>query len=155
LSGLIIGYEINTRDSEVIETVVKKSRTGSKATQSSASSVVALFIAFALGVLIGMPPYVASAKYKNAIATSNPQVIQEAAYLWPQEPTRMIQIATALNENKLVAQGLQVAADAVVKFPDNYGVWATLATMTSATTEQKAEALVQMKRLDPLNPNLK
>jgi O-antigen ligase len=155
LSGLIIGYEINTRDSEVIETVVKKSRTGSKSTQSSASSVVALFIAFALGVLIGMPPYVASAKYKNAIATSNPQVIQEAAYLWPQEPTRMIQIATALNENKLVAQGLQVAADAVVKFPDNYGVWATLATMTSATTEQKAEALAQMKRLDPLNPNLK
>jgi hypothetical protein len=27
--------------------------------------------------------------------------------------------------------------------------------MTSATTEQKAEALAQMKRLDPLNPNLK
>jgi phosphoribosylpyrophosphate synthetase len=51
--------------------------------------------------------------------------------------------------------GLQVAADAVVKFPDNYGVWATLATMTSATAEQKAEALAQMKRLDPLNPNLK
>ena len=155
LSGLIIGYEINTRDSLVTETVAKKSRSGSRSAQFSASSVVALFIAFALGVLIGMPPYVASAKYKNAIATSNPQVIQEAAYLWPQDPTRMIQIATALNENKLVAQGLQVAADAVVKFPDNYGVWATLATMTSATAEQKAEALAQMKRLDPLNPNLK
>jgi O-antigen ligase len=155
LSGLIIGYEINTRDSLVTATVAKKNRSGSTSAQFSASSIVALFIAFVLGVLIGMPPYVASAKYKNAIATSNPQVIQEAAYLWPQEPTRMIQIATALNENKLVTQGLQVAADAVVKFPDNYGVWATLATMTSATAEQKAEALAQMKRLDPLNPNLK
>jgi len=155
LSGLIIGYEINTRDSLVTATVAKKSRSGSTSAQFSASSIVALFIAFVLGVLIGMPPYVASAKYKNAIATSNPQVIQEAAYLWPQEPIRMIQIATALNENKLVTQGLQVAADAVVKFPDNYGVWATLATMTSATAEQKAEALAQMKRLDPLNPNLK
>jgi O-antigen ligase len=155
LSGLIIGYEINTRDSLVTVAVAKKSRTSSNSTQSSASSVIALFTAFVLGVLIGMPPYVASAKYKNAIATSNPQVIQKAAYLWPQEPTRMIQIATALNENKLVAQGLQVAADAVVKFPDSYGAWATLATMTSATSGQKAEALAQMKRLDPLNPNLK
>jgi O-antigen ligase len=155
LSGLIVGYEINTRDSLVTETVKTKSRTGSKSLQTSAGSVVALFIAFVLGVLIGMPPYVASAKYKNAIATSNPQVIQNAAYLWPQEPSRMIQIATALNENKLVAQGLQVAADAVVKFPDNYGAWATLASMTGATPAQKAEALAQMKRLDPLNPNLK
>lgn len=155
LSGLIVGYEINTRDSLVTETVRTKSRTGSKSLQSSAGSVVALFIAFVLGVLIGMPPYVASAKYKNAIATSNPQVIQNAAYLWPQEPSRMIQIATALNENKLVAQGLQVAADAVVKFPDNYGAWATLASMTGATAAQKSEALAQMKRLDPMNPTLK
>jgi O-antigen ligase len=155
LSGLIIGYEINTRDSVVTVTVVKKSRTSSNPTQSSASSVLALFTAFVLGVLIGMPPYVASAKYKNAIATSNPQVIQQAAYIWPQEPSRMIQIATALNENKLAAQGLQVAVDAVVQFPDNFGVWATLAAMTSATTEQKDKALAQMKRLDPLNPNLK
>ena len=155
LLGLIVGYEINTRDSLVTDTVKTKSRTGSKSLQTSAGSVVALFLAFVLGVLIGMPPYVASAKYKNAITTSNPQVIQNAAYLWPQEPSRMIQIATALNENKLVAQGLQVAADAVVKFPDNYGAWATLASMTGATAAQKSEALAQMKRLDPMNPTLK
>jgi hypothetical protein len=67
----------------------------------------------------------------------------------------MIQVALALNENKLAAQGLQVAVDAVAKFPDNYGVWAALDSMTSATAEQKAQALAQMKRLDPLNPNLK
>jgi hypothetical protein len=116
---------------------------------------VALFIAFVLGVLIGMPPYVASAKYKNAIATSNPEIIQKAAYLWPYDSSRMIQVAMALENNKLVAQGLQVAADAVVKCTDNYGAWATLASMTSATAEQKSEALAQMKRLDPMNPTLK
>jgi hypothetical protein len=55
----------------------------------------------------------------------------------------------------LEAQALQVALDATEKFPDNYFVWANLNLMKSATTEQKAEALVQMKRLDPLNPNLK
>jgi len=34
-------------------------------------------------------------------------------------------------------------------------VWATLDSMKSATAEQKAEAKKEMKRLDPLNPNLK
>ncbi len=154
-SGLIIGYEINTRASATQEPVEKKGRVAAKPVQASAGSVVALFVAFVLGVLVGMPPYVASAKYKAALETSNPQVIQEAAYLWPQEPGRMIQVALALNENKLTGQGLEVALDAVSKFPDNYGVWAALDSMSSATPEHKALALQQMKRLDPLNPNLK
>jgi hypothetical protein len=67
----------------------------------------------------------------------------------------MIQVALSLNESKLEANGLQVAVDAVSKFPDNFGAWATLNSMNKASVEQKAEALEQMKRLDPLNPNLK
>jgi hypothetical protein len=67
----------------------------------------------------------------------------------------MVQVAMTLNENKLEAQGLEVALDATKKFPDNYSVWSTLSVMKSATAEQKAQALAQMKRLDPLNPNLK
>ena len=155
LSGLIIGYEINTRNVVVAETVVKKGRVVGKPAQTSAGSVVALFVAFVLGVLVGMPPYVASARYKSALETSNPTVIQEAAYIWPIDSSRMIQVAMTLNENKLEAQGLEVALDAVEKFPDNYSVWATLDAMRSATAEQKAQAQKEMKRLDPLNPNLK
>ena len=67
----------------------------------------------------------------------------------------MIQVAGTLNENKLEAQGLEVALDATESFPDYYRVWASLYSMKSATAEQKAEALAQMKRLDPLNPTLK
>ena len=154
LSGLIIGYEINTRE-VVVESVVKKGRVAGKPAQSSAGSVVAAFVAFVLGVLVGMPPYVASAKYKSALETSNSQVIQDAAYIWPLESARMVQVAGLLNENKLEAQGLKVAIDATEKFPDSYSVWATLNAMKSATVVQKSEALAQMKRLDPLNPNLK
>ena len=155
LSGLIIGYEINTRNVVVAEPVAKKGRIASKPAQTSAGSVVALFVAFVLGVLVGMPPYVASARYKSALETSNPTVIQEAAYIWPLDSSRMIQVAMTLNENKLEAQGLEVALDAIKKFPNNYSVWATLDAMKSATAEQRAQAQKEMKRLDPLNPNLK
>jgi hypothetical protein len=154
LSGLIIGYEINTRRSDVV--VEKKTgKSSRKPVQVTASTSLAIFAGLIIGVLIGMPPYLASAKYKGALETSNPTVIQKAAYLWPADPSRMIQVAKALFENKLEVQGLQVALDAVERFPDNFGVWATLNSMTTATEEQRAQALAQMKRLDPLNPTLK
>jgi O-antigen ligase len=154
LSGLIIGYEINTRGGEV---VVEK-KTGKSATrpvQTSASTSLAMFVGLIIGVLVGMPPYLASAKYKGALETSNPTVIQEAAYIWPVDSTRMIQVAMTLNDNKLEVQGLRVALDAVERFPENYSVWSTLSLMKKASEEQKAQALTQMKRLDPLNPTLK
>ncbi len=154
LSGLIIGYEINTRGGEV---VVEK-KTGKSATtpvQTSASTSLAMFVGLVIGILVGMPPYLASAKYKGALETSNPTVIQEAAYIWPIDYSRMIQVAMTLNDNKFEDQALQVAVDAVERFPDNYSVWSTLSVMKKATEEQKAQALAQMKRLDPLNPTLK
>jgi O-antigen ligase len=154
LSGLIIGYEINTRGGDVV--VEKRTgKSGTKPVQTSASTTLAMFAGLIVGVLIGMPPYLASAKYKGALETSNPTVIQEAAYIWPVDPTRMVQVAVTLNENKLEDQGLQVALDAVERFPENYSVWSTLSVMKKASEEQKAQALAQMKRLDPLNPTLK
>jgi O-antigen ligase len=154
LSGLIIGYETNTRGGD--EVVEKKTgKSAKKPVQTSAATSVAIFVGLIVGVLVGMPPYLASAKYKSALETSNPQIIQEAAYIWPTDPSRMIQVAMTLNDNKLEDQGLQVAQDAVERFPDNFGVWSTLRSMNKASVEQKAEALAQMKRLDPLNPNLK
>ena len=154
LSGLIIGYEINTRGAAVV--VEKKTgKNATKPAQSSAGSVMGMFVGLVIGVLVGVPPYLASAKYKSALETSNPTVIQEAAYIWPMDASRMIQVSMTFNENKLEAQGLAVAIDATENFPNNYAVWAALNAMKSATDAQKAAALAQMKRLDPLNPNLK
>jgi O-antigen ligase len=154
LSGLIIGYEINTRNSEAAPEK-KTGKNAVKPVQSSAGSVLGIFVGLIIGVLIGMPPYLASAQYKSALESGNPTLIQEAAYSWPLDASKMIQVSMTLNDNKLEAQGLEVALDATKSFPDNYGVWGALSMMKSATEEQKAQALAQMRRLDPLNPNLK
>jgi O-antigen ligase len=154
LSGLIIGYEINTRGGEVV--VEKKTgKSATKPIQTSASTSLAMFVGLIIGALVGMPPYLASAKYKGALETSNPTVIQQAAYIWPIDYSRMIQVAMTLNDNKFEDQALQIAVDAAERFPDNYSVWSTLSVMKKANEEQKAQALAQMKRLDPLNPTLK
>jgi hypothetical protein len=133
----------------------KTGKSATKPVQTSAATPVAIFAGLVVGVLIGMPPYLASAQYKGALESGDPTVIQEAAYIWPTDSSRMIQVATTLDQNKLPDQGLQVAVDAVERFPDNYSVWATLNLMSKASEEQKVQALTQMKRLDPLNPDLK
>ena len=154
-SGLIIGYEINTRNAVVTPTVAKKGRVASKPAQASAASVVAVFVAFLLGVLVAMPPYLASAKFNTARESGVAKMVEESAYLWPNNPVHMIQAAGLLYDSKLTAQAMSVLVDATKKFPDYYGTWGTLYQLPEATPDQKAEALVQMKRLDPLNPNLK
>jgi hypothetical protein len=154
LSGLIIGYEINTRTGNVVEEK-KKGKTGTKAVQASPATTLSMFIGLIVGVLVGMPPYVASAKFKGALESGNSTVVQVAAYIWPADAVRMNQVALALNQNKLNEQGLEVAIAATERFPNNFSVWATLNSMNTATEEQRAQALAQMKRLDPLNPTLK
>ncbi len=158
LSGAIIGYSL--RLNEKVQRGPSKSHKRKSAADMarrkiSPTSSVAVFLGILIGIAAGMPPYLASAKYKTALETGDPVTIQQAAYIWPLESTRMIQVAMTLNDNKLEDQGLKVALDAVERFPDNYGVWSTLNSMNKATEAQKAQALAQMKRLDPLNPNLK
>jgi hypothetical protein len=82
-------------------------------------------------------------------------IVEGSAYLWPLDPVRMTQVAELLYDSKLTAQALSVLTDATKEFPDFYRTWGTLYQLSEATPEQKAEALVQAKRLDPLNPNLK
>jgi hypothetical protein len=114
-----------------------------------------MFIGLLFGLLIGLPPLIASTKFKSALETGNPQIVEQAAYIWPLNPIRMGEIAGIMQDNKLDSQGLKIISDAVIKFPDEYGLWAILAGMPGATEEQKAQAQTQMKRLDPHNPNLK
>ena len=110
LSGLIIGFEINTREVEL----APDKRLGKVATmpiQTSPATSLTMFVGLIVGVLIGLPPYSASARFKGALETGNPQTIQAAAYIWPIDPSQMIQIAMTLNDNKIEEKGLRVAID--------------------------------------------
>jgi O-antigen ligase len=154
LSGLIIGYEINTRAAEVV-VEKQKGKTAAKPAQRTAATSLSMFVGLIVGVLVGIPPYLASVEFKSSLETGNATVVQEAAYIWPADAFRMSQAALVLNQNKFDEQAIQVAIDATERFPDSYAVWATLNSINKATEEQRAQALSQLKRLDTFNPTLK
>ena len=160
ISGLIIGYEIQTRQ-ESGESIVEKSAKRDKFRKTTStqavlpSTVITLFIGLLVGLMVGLVPFVASAKYKSALETSDKVKIQAAAYIKPLDISRMLQVSMTLRDNKLQADALSVIEDALVKFPDSYDAWKVLASLTTASPAQIAEAKTQMKRLDPHNPELK
>ena len=108
-----------------------------------------------VGLLAGLQPFLASAKYRQGLETGDAATFIKVAYTWPLEVSRLGQVAATLRDNKLDAEALRLASDATIHFPETYDAWKIYSTIPGLTAEQKAEALTQMKRLDPHNPDLK
>jgi O-antigen ligase len=160
ISGLIIGYEINTREKEVpIEgrPPVSKGRNVKKSVNESVSAktLMSMVAGGVVGLLVGLPPFIASAQFKSAYTSGNAVKVEKSAYIWPDEPMRYGQVGLVLQSNKLDAQAQKVVDAALLKFPNEFGLWSLAATLSTATPEQIAEAKKQMKRLDPFNPDVK
>jgi len=157
ISGLIIGYEINTREVEVVQKSVPKGKSASAvATQKVLpATAVGIFVGLLVGLALGVPTLNTATKYKTGLESGDANTLQKTASIWPQDASRSAQIALILNENKLPEQALAVVQDAKSKFPDSYDVWKVLASLPNAPVADIAAAKAQMKRLDPNNPDLK
>ena len=155
LSGLIIGYELNTRP-DVIEGNAKPAPKGKVSMQKiSALAVVTTFIATSAGIAAALPPYVAANKLYVALKSGDAEVIQPAAYLKPYDRARFAYVAQLLQENKLESRAIAVLRDATEIYPDSMELWRRWSTIPSASPADVARALAEMKRIDPNNPDIK
>jgi O-antigen ligase len=155
LSGLIIGYELNTRPDPVV-IIPKSVRSGNlKAQKISALAVVFTFVATSTGIAIAAPPYVAANKFYKALQSGDPSIIQQSAYLKPYDRMRFLYVAQALQENKFESGAINVLRDATAIYPDTIELWRRWAGIASASPSDIAQAKAEMKRLDPFNPDLK
>ena len=155
LMGLLIGYEINTRKEN--QTVRDKSvqRNVKPNDKIPASVLLATIGAGIIGFMISLPPYLTANKYYRAIQAADARTLQEAAYLKPYDRTRFLYTAQIMASNKLDSQAIAILEDAAVIYPDNFELWQQWFQIPSATADEKAKALAEMKRLDPFNLGLK
>ena len=159
ISGLIIGYEINTRPEEVrqeVKTPVSKGRNVKKQVGESVSAktLLFMFVGGVVGLLVGLPPFIASAQFKSAFTSGDPVKVEKSAYIWPDEPIRYGQVAFVLQQNKFNAQAQNVINAGLVRFPNEFSLWSVAAKLPTATPVQIAKAKKEMKRLDPFNPDI-
>jgi len=159
LSGLIIGFEINTRtdDSSDLNPGSGSKVIGQKKLGQSLSpaTLVSVFAAVLIGILVAVPPYVAANKYYKALKSGDALVLQPATYAKPYDRMRFTFTASNFAQNGLNDRALVVIREGVKLFPNSFEAWGVLAGLPNASATEITQAKAEMKRLDPFNPDLK
>jgi O-antigen ligase len=154
LTGLLIGYELQTREPDGSAQEKTKSKTIRKE-QISAIAVVSSFFFGSLGLAAGVPPYLAADKFYKALQSGDALKIQPAAYLKPNERSRYLYVANIMISNKLDDRAIQVLRDASLIYPDSFELWQMWSNIPTSTPDQIARAKSEMRRLDPYNKDIK
>jgi len=155
LTGLLIGYELNTRDKSSDAQIKPSGKTSKKKEQIPASVLLIAVGAAAIGSAASLPPYLAANKYYKALQSGDGNILYESAYLKPYDRSRFLYTAQIMVENKLEDRAIQILTDASKLYPDSFEIWQGWLQIPSATPAQVAKAKAEMRRLDPLNPEWK
>ena len=157
LPGLIIGYEVNTRNVEKLETAALVANRKDKKARSSKRKVG--FIPFLIsgafvGSLLSIPAYASSANYVRALKLGQLEPLKVSAFSKPIDEQRIVGIARLFTENKLNDEAREIALKATEYFPDSSFAWEVLASIPELPKGDLERAKSELRRLDPKNKDL-
>jgi O-antigen ligase len=144
LSGLIIGYEINTR-----------TNTDKPINLKSSKFSLAVILGLLSGLVIAFPLLRADAQFRSTVKSGDVIKIEQNLSQWPQSVIRMNIAAQIFIDGGLADRALVISKKAVELNPYNYESWEKIYTNPGVNEQDKSKALAQMKMLDPLNQKLK
>jgi len=158
LTGSAIAFEKMTREAPAALTD-KPVRSRAKEERSEQLAKTILFAAlFALvGLIVALPPLAADSKWRSAQLASTVQAVEESmqpGYFNPQNSMKYLTNIQTLEQSQLFDQAHSFALQAVKWNPESFELWKVLYLIKNSTAEEKLIALENMKRLDPLNPDV-
>jgi hypothetical protein len=158
LSGALIAYERASQDVNVnsAESGGKRSAKLKSGDQQAAGVMVAALCGLA-GLLIVLPPLMSDAKWRSAQLARTVQGIEttmQTSYFNPQNLNKYAMNIQQLESSNLFDLSHKYALEAVKWNPESYDLWRSLYFVKNSSAQEKALALENMKRLDPLNPNV-
>ena len=159
-TGLLIAYERITRNTENSLGAQVPSRGKGKSRQSINTFIspqLRAGVGALIGILIALPPLNADMNWRSALDSKNAtQVIEslKPSYLNPLDSQRLSQAVQLFAGSNLLPQAHDAAIQGVKFSPDYFDGWKVLYFLSNSTPEEKALALENMKRLDPLNPDV-
>jgi hypothetical protein len=157
LAGLIIGYEVNTRNAEKLVTSAlvanrKESKAGSS--KRKAGFIPFLISGAFVGSLLSIPAYASSANYVKALKLGQLEPLKVSAFSKPIDEQRIVGIARLFTENKLNDEAREIALKATEYFPDSSFAWEALASIPELPKGDLERAKSELRRLDPKNKDL-
>ena len=159
LLGALVAFEYSTRSdgqehakSSVVSSKKIKNSTGSVFSPQLIGGIGAL-----VGVIIAVPPMSADMRWKSALKSQNLQTLEIAlnpGYMQPSNSAKYTQAVQLLEQSKFPDLAYTYAKKAVDFNPDSFDSWKLLYFISKSTEDDKARALRNMKRLDPMNPDV-
>jgi len=157
LAGALIAYEVATRTTAT-ESLTPKSTRGRQNVQREIISPSMLAgIGAILGILICAPPVNADSKFKAGLDSKSVAGVEKS--LTPtfynfSDSYRYGTAVQAFAESNLPDLALKYAREAVKFNPEYFSAWQQLYSLQNVTSQEKDQAVANMKRLDPLNPDV-
>jgi hypothetical protein len=160
LSGLIIGYEHISLKSDT-DRMEKIGGASSKKKQSQMNQVfspgLTAGIAMVVGALLAVPPLSADMKWLSAQKSRSVIQFEQSlvsSYLNPQNSFKYLNSVKAFEDSNLTDLSHKYTLEALKFNPDSYDMWRALYLIKASTGEERDLAVQNMKRLDPLNPDV-
>ena len=160
LSGALLSYAHLSKveqESDAPEKgkLLKKGKHGKERVFSS--NLVA-GISMIVGALLAVPPLASDMKWVNAQLSRDAKKLEQTlvpGYLNPQNNQKFFMTIQLFEQSNLTDLSHKYALEAVAFNPNSYDTWKLLSLLRNTTEDEKKLALLNMRRLDPLNPNLK
>jgi hypothetical protein len=109
------------------------------------------------GLLVILPPFTADSQWRNAQMAQSVEALEasmRSSYFNPQNSMKYMTNIQALEQNNFPDLAHEYAKEAVKWNPEAFELWKVLYLIRNSTQDEKLLALKNMKRLDPLNPDV-
>lgn len=157
LTGALVSYEFLTRETLSDVPVGKKPRIITRSNSQIVSPQLVASVGFAIGLFVALPPLNSDMKWKSALESGDALKVMETLesnLMVPANSNRFAEAAKLLAQSNLFDQARIAALRGIEFNEDSFDCWKILYFLNSTTTDEKELAVENMKRLDPLNPDV-
>jgi hypothetical protein len=157
LSGALIAFDqMDKRNTSEQDALGKNSKKKIGESQIISAGLLG-GVGILIGALIAWPALNADLKWSSAQVSRDIVKFDESlkpTYMNPQNSYKYGISIQALEKSGLSEKARQYALAAIEFNPDSFEAWKTLYLISASTNAEKAQAIQNMKRLDPLNPDI-
>jgi hypothetical protein len=159
LSGCLIGYDqylaqVENAEQKPIGSISKRA---TKAQNVDAKATLYIGAFGLLGFLVALPPLAADVSLRTAQVSRDAAKLEstmDSSYFNPLNSQKFILTIQAFEGSGLFDLSHKYALEAVKWNPESYELWRLLYLIKNTTQEERDSAVLNMKKLDPLNPDV-
>ncbi len=162
LGASLIAYEYLSRDTQASNqesefSTKSKERRQKNSTNQQLHLPLIGTLGGIIGLLIALPPFSADVKWRSAQVSQSAAALEaslQVSYMNPANSMKYLSTIQIFEQNQLFEKSHAFALSAVQWNPEAFELWKVLYLIKNSTPEEKSLALANMKRLDPLNPDV-